>query len=214
MPLQYPAFDALIAQFEGFGQAGVPATVNNNPGNLIAGDFSTAHGAVAQNGPFAVFPDVATGTAAQDALVSHYANQGLTIDQLIQKWSPGNATGNTPAGTQSYSDFLSTGLGVPGTTTITDAQKKTTDVSTSSPTSISPTQSTSILGQINNAVFTWLNGRAPGQTSAEATGQQAAFTFARVGAFILGFVLIAGGLYLFKPVQETVNTAAKGAIAA
>jgi hypothetical protein len=112
MTLRYPAIDSLIAQFEGFGKDGKPATVNNNPGNIIAGDFANSHGAIGSNGAFAVFPDPTTGTNAMDALVSHYDAKGLNIADLIGKWSPGSAPGNTPAGQQSYTDFVANSLGV------------------------------------------------------------------------------------------------------
>lgn len=204
MPLNYPVIDSLIAQFEGFGQAGKPATVNNNPGNLIASPFSTANGAIGSSNGFAVFPDPQTGTAAMDALVQHYDSKGLTIADLIQKWSPGSAPGNTPAGTQSYTDFLSAGLGVPSQTQIGTAEKKTPD--SGSPTG-SGSSTPGLLSSINSAVFQAIIG----QSGSDATGTQAQFTFARIGAFILGFIFIAAGLYMFKPVQNIVNTTARGA---
>ncbi len=210
MPLNYPVIDSLIAQFEGFGQSGKPATVNNNPGNIIASPFATANGAIGTNKGFAVFPDPATGTQAMDNLVQHYDAKGLTIADLIAKWSPGSAPGNTPAGQQSYTDFLSSGLGVPSSTQIGTAEKKTPDSSSN----IGSTSSTpSLLSTINSAVFQAINGRKPGQSGSEASGQQAQFTFARIGAFILGFIFIAAGLYMFKPVSEIVTTTAKGAVA-
>lgn len=39
-----------------------------------------------------------------------------------------------------------------------------------------------------------------------------AINWGRIAAFLLGLILIAGGIYLIKPVQETVNRAAKAAI--
>jgi len=219
MPLNYPNIDSLIANFEGFGTPGVPATVNNNPGNLIAGDFSTSHGAIGQSGPFAIFPDVATGTAAQDALVQHYANQGISLDDLLSKWAPAAAPGNSPAGLASYQSFLSQGLGVPGSTDINTAEKKTPLDSTGSPVSSSTTPDTS--GSYSQTSPWSLDrlqqmlGMGPNPVTLSSSNTSAsALSFSRIGAFILGFVFIAGGLYLFKPVQETVNTAARGAIAA
>jgi hypothetical protein len=45
-----------------------------------------------------------------------------------------------------------------------------------------------------------------------------AINWGRIAAFLLGLILIAGGIYLIKPVQESVNrtikTGAKGAVAA
>lgn len=210
MPLQYPAIDSLIAQFEGFGKPGVPATVNNNPGNIIAGKFATAHGATGANNGFAVFPDPATGSSAMDSLVSHYDLQGLSIADLIAKWSPGSAPGNTPAGQQSYTDFVASGLGVPSFTSIGAAEKKTPDSGASTP-SGSPTVVTSpSLNPLTNIANAW--GLITGSKTTD-TGTSAPFSFARIGAFILGFIFIAAGLFMFRPVQQTVIDSAKGLVA-
>lgn len=42
---------------------------NNNPGNLVAGKFATKHGSIGKDGPFAVFPDQATGRKAMESLL-------------------------------------------------------------------------------------------------------------------------------------------------
>jgi hypothetical protein len=213
MPLQYPNIDAVIAQFEGFGMEGKPATVNNNPGNIIAGDFATKHGATGVNGPFAVFPDVSTGALAQDALVSHYADKGLTIQQLIEKWSPAAAPGNSAPGTQSYVDFVSGQLGVPATAPIITAEKKTPDAQSSGGVSPSWCDSLGPLKYVapmcvSSILAEKITGKPP---LPNTTDTIAGISFARIGAFVLGLILIAGGLFLFKPVQNIVTT---GAIAA
>src|SRR5690349_11794648 len=110
-PLQFPNLDNAIGTLEGFGKPGTLATVNNNPGNLIAGPFSTSHGAVGQNGDFAVFPDVATGLGAEDALIGRYDAAGYNLQDLIQKWAPPTAPGNSPEATQQYIDNLSKSIG-------------------------------------------------------------------------------------------------------
>lgn len=211
MALNYPVLDSLISQFEGFGKEGVPATVNNNPGNIIAGSFATAHGATGVNNGFAVFPDPITGAQATDALIGHYDSMGLSVSDLINKWAPGSAPGNTPAGTQSYIDFVSGKLGVPADTPINVAEKKT-------PENGGSTTGGSSSPSITQRIFQGaLDTVAPGMGTllgSTTSGGTPALSFGRIGAFILGFVFIAGGLYLFKPVQNIVNTGVRGAIEA
>ncbi len=63
---------------------------NNNPGNLRPGKFSTRHGAVGESGGFSVFPDEATGDAAQKALLKSPKYISLTVDEAIKRRSPDN----------------------------------------------------------------------------------------------------------------------------
>src|SRR5574337_481095 len=192
--LSFPALDNAIAQFEGFGKSGTIATLQNNPGDLAYGNFASQHGAV---GPginnIAVFPSAATGTAAEDALVSEYANQGATIQDLISKWAPPNAPGNTPQSTQNYINFVTGQLGVSADTPVssTGANSPAPGAGSSGPTA------SSITSSISN-VLNPFSGFSPG----------------RLGAFILGLILIAGGIYLFKPVQEVVNESVRSGVKA
>lgn len=68
---------------------------NNNPGNLVYGDFARRHGATGQDsGGFAIFPDRATGTQASIALLHSYAGMGLhTISQIARRWNNGDPNG-------------------------------------------------------------------------------------------------------------------------
>lgn len=191
MPLTFQSLDEAIAKFEGFGKTGTPATRNNNPGNIIASDFAYSNGAIGESGGFAVFPDPATGYAATDALVGNYAAKGATLESLIKAWSPGNAPGNTPQSTQNYIDYVSTQLGVTGTTKVSDLAAKpgtgTTTTNTSS----------SIMDKIdafNNTVGDIV------------TGKFLAASWGRVGAFAVGLLFIAAGLFLFKPTQQIIQT--------
>jgi hypothetical protein len=62
---------------------------NNNPGNIEAGSFTAAHGATGSDGRFAIFPDYATGRAAQEALLFESAGyKNLTLPAAIGKWAP------------------------------------------------------------------------------------------------------------------------------
>lgn len=84
----------------GGGGNGRPRNLrNNNPGNIIAGDWANAHGATGSDGQFAIFPDAQAGTRALDAnLVAYSKNDHLnTVAGIISKWAPskgGNKTAN------------------------------------------------------------------------------------------------------------------------
>jgi len=227
LALKYPALDTAIASFEGFGQPNSLATKNNNPGNLIAGSFATSHGAtsVDANG-FAVFPDAATGAGAEDSLVGYYSNQGYSLSGLINAWAPPTAPGNSAVATQNYTDYVSKALGVSSTTPISETSNLSlsnqlgTPSQLSSPLGTGPTQSgalspTSITGALNSALSTagsvanLLAGNPLG-----ATGLIPGFSWGRVGTFVAGLIVIAGGIYLFKPVQNIVNSSARGAVKA
>jgi hypothetical protein len=87
---------------------------NNNPGNIIASPFATRMGATGVDDKgFAVFPDAAAGERASVALLGVYGQQGLnTVEQIVGKWSPANAPGNSPQATQNYTNFVAQQLGV------------------------------------------------------------------------------------------------------
>lgn len=87
---------------------------NNNPGNIIASPFATRMGATGVDDKgFAIFPDAAAGERAAVSLLGVYGQQGLnTVEQIVSKWSPPNAPGNTPQATRNYINFVSQQLGV------------------------------------------------------------------------------------------------------
>ncbi len=189
MSTNFPALDNAIATFEGFGKPGTPATVNNNPGNIICGGFATSNGANGCNGSFATFPDATTGAAATDALVTSYANKGATIDDLINSWAPPTAPGNTPAGTQSYVDYVSNKLGVPSSTAVS-ALQGVGDPSVSN--------AGGILPSVGGGLLSGLTGTTT-----------SSFSWARVAAFVIGVACIVGGIFLFKEVQSVVVNTTK-----
>ncbi|MBY6239793.1 hypothetical protein [Methylosinus sp. Sm6] len=82
---------------------------NNNPGNLRHGAFAAAHGATgADEKGFAVFPDEATGRAAQRSLLfdsPQYA--GLSIREALGKYAPASEND-----TGAYVRRVTQGLGV------------------------------------------------------------------------------------------------------
>jgi len=83
----------------GGGGGGTRGDRNNNPGNLKDGPFARSHGATgSDSGGFAIFPDRATGSAAQEALVRGSSYQGLTLDQFAQKYAEGNSAWRNTVG--------------------------------------------------------------------------------------------------------------------
>jgi len=83
---------------------------NKNPGNIKYGEFAKAHGAIGQEGPFAVFPDMETGKAAMNALLTSYMKGGKdTISSIINKWAPPGVDDNN---TKNYIDFVSKQTGI------------------------------------------------------------------------------------------------------
>lgn len=74
---------------------GTLAWRNNNPGNIIKGDFANNHGAIGSNGRFACFPDHATGFDAIVALLKTSAYKDLSIKDGISKYAPPNENDTT-----------------------------------------------------------------------------------------------------------------------
>lgn len=62
---------------------------NNNPGNIIYGDFARRHGATGQDsGGFAVFPNATLGLAAINANLQSYGANGVnTPSDIAHRWS-------------------------------------------------------------------------------------------------------------------------------
>lgn len=77
-----------IAKVEGWQAtaANIP-TRDNNPGDIVAGKFATAHKALRAAGRFAVFATPEDGFAAlSDLLKAHYA--GMTLEAAVNKYAP------------------------------------------------------------------------------------------------------------------------------
>lgn len=175
--LQFPALDAAIAAFETGGNPNSAAALANNPGAIQPGTFASQYGAVgatnvANGQQIANFPTAAQGQAAEDALVGYYANQGDTVQQLIQNWSVG--PNGTP--TQVTQNYVNSVVGsVPGATASTPVSQLA-GVGSSSSTS-------------------------GGGTSGALSSIQAAltgFSWGRVAAFLVGAVGIIGAIVLFR----------------
>jgi len=195
MPLTFQSLDEAMAQFEGFGKAGTLATRNNNPGNIIESAFAYSHGAVGASSGFAVFPDVDSGYQATDALVASFAAKGATVASLINAWSPSTAPGNTSIGTQNYINFVTGKLGVTPDTKVSDLANKPAPTSTAA----------SIIDKLGSISTSMMD---------IVTGKTLASSWGRVGAFIVGLIFIAAGLFLFKPAQQIMISGTKKAISA
>jgi hypothetical protein len=202
--LVFPNLDAAIAAFEGYGTQGTIATRQNNPGNLVAGAFASSYGGVATSGSsIATFPTAAQGLAAEDALVQQYDSEGYNVQELINAWAPPNASGNSPASTQNYINYVSQNLGV----------SPTTSLSSLASTSATPASSLSNAAGIGTQLLQSILGSNLPATITTGIPSPAG-SFSRVAAFGLAFVLIIGAIFLFKPVRETVTTVAKKGVKA
>lgn len=218
--LHYGPLDSLISQFEGFGSSAAPTiTAANNPGAIQAGSFATSMGAVGESNGFAVFPDLASGTAALDELVSRKISGGIdTPAEFAESWAPSGAAGNSPASTANYANFLAHGLGIGTGDTI--PQVSATDA-ISAPGAVS-TGPGSTSGQ-SGSWLDWdpLSSIIPGYGSAKAavgsavgsaTGAAVSaanfwsnLSLAQITILILGIVIVVAGLFFLRPVQKVVT---------
>ncbi|WP_250534365.1 hypothetical protein [Caballeronia sp. AZ10_KS36] len=95
----------------------VSSAARNNPGNIRDSAFARKNGATGASNGFAVFPDMATGIAAQTKLLQVYRSQGRdTISAIVKKWAPSNE--NDTAG---YIDFVAKRTGIDPNRKLTDA---------------------------------------------------------------------------------------------
>lgn len=81
---------------------------NNNPGNIRAGKFANSHGAIGENGGFAIFPSMDIGRAAQESLLKGDTYKDLSILDAIKKYAPASDN-NRPI---EYANQLAKAVGV------------------------------------------------------------------------------------------------------
>ena len=117
---------ATIQQMEGYSGPstqypnGTLAYQNNNPGNLVYNSSSTgqiANGATPGINGFASFPSYQAGYNALLSQIQSYANQGLTINQMMNIYAPASQAGNNPT---LYANTIATNLGVSTDTSLSD----------------------------------------------------------------------------------------------
>ena len=105
-----------IARQEGYGIPGVPATRNNNPGNIVFGSFAASYGATKDpNSQFAVFPNSDIGFSAATDLLSSSSYSNLSIADAIYKWNGKGSNSST------YVQNVSNWIGLDPNTTVSDA---------------------------------------------------------------------------------------------
>jgi hypothetical protein len=81
---------------------------NNNPGNIEYGKWAKDHGATGSDGRFAIFPDLATGYGAAQALLGDYGKSGKnTIGSIIGSWAPSHEND-----TATYAGTVAKNMGV------------------------------------------------------------------------------------------------------
>jgi len=61
---------------------------NNNPGNIKAGSFTNSHGAIGDDGTFAVFNSMDDGYKAQGELLQSGSYKNLSMHDAIYRWAP------------------------------------------------------------------------------------------------------------------------------
>jgi hypothetical protein len=189
--LAFPQLDAAIGTAEGYGKPGAIPTLAQNPGDLVAGPFATAHGATgaitAANGQqIATFPDFTTGQAAEDALVANNYTGG-SISDLAANW----LAGSPAADQQNWANTVASQLGVPASTPVTSL------AGGGSPQASGVAAPSSSPGWAQSAI-NFITGNSG---TVSGTG----FTWSRVAAFMLGLIVLAGAIFLFKPAQQAVG---------
>lgn len=190
--LQFGNLDAAIAQAEGYNIPGTIPSLANNPGDIIAGPFASAHGATgsitaAGGQQIATFPDPATGLSATDALVaSKVAGGAMDITSLAQSWLGSSAS---PADVSNYAGNIAGALTAAGTP--------------ASPSTALSSLSTAAGGTSSNLL---------GKIASNVIGPN--ISFGRVGAFIVGLLFILGGILALKPAQSIVVNAGRKAASA
>ena len=104
----------LIAQEEGYGVPGTIPTMDDNPGDLR----HSPHSFHTSSAPDSIgkIDTPQDGWADLERQLQLYAQRGLTLQEAIYEFAP-PAENNS----QAYLDFICRGLGVPSSTSVSDA---------------------------------------------------------------------------------------------
>jgi hypothetical protein len=113
MPQDFTQLALAIQQMEGY-RPGTVAYRNNNPGNLI---YVGQPGAVRGENGFAKFASYEAGLEALKRQLGLYAGRGMTIESMFEAYAPRGHGNNDPT---AYANFVSSQLGVPPGTPLTD----------------------------------------------------------------------------------------------
>lgn len=190
---------------------------NNNPGNIQYGSFAASLGGSPGAGGFAAFPDLASGTAAEDALVGVYASQGLNIQQAVDQWTGGGAP-------STYAPYVANAAGVSTSTPLSSVQGTGSTTPATAPATSggfwqSLGQALGVEGGFTGfGSVSGLGAEVTNPVTGIGTTGVAGLTWGRVAAFLLGLILIVVGLVGFDKAQsivvETASKAKDEAIAA
>jgi hypothetical protein len=69
-------------------KGGSVAWRNNNMGNQVKGAFPTRHGAIGDDGHFAIFPDYTTGRAAEQDLITGPTYKSKSVADAVAALTP------------------------------------------------------------------------------------------------------------------------------
>ena len=156
------------------------------------GPFAVAQGATSQapNG-LAVFNTPASGTAAEDALVQHYANAGYSLADMVNAWAPPGAGNPNNA---NYIASVSQATGLSPNSPVAQAAAQTPAAQSQSQCAwwdlLCQQTGVSATDVVQNS-----NAGAPIASASSKPGS-ASFSFGRIAAILLGLLLIFGGLIL------------------
>lgn len=104
----------LISQYEGFGRPGAIPTLRHNPGDLRHAPHASHEGLPSD--AIGMEPSDSLGASDLEHQLTLYAARGLTLQTMIHEYAPPSENH-----TDFYLRFITEGLDLPATTTITDA---------------------------------------------------------------------------------------------
>jgi hypothetical protein len=109
----------LIARQEGYGIPGAIPTVRRNPGDLRHSPHSQHPGGPAHRDDVGTIDTDAHGWSDLERQLQIYAEEGLTLRQMIHLYAPEQDHNNTSA----YLEFVCRGLGLAPDTKVSEALK-------------------------------------------------------------------------------------------
>ena len=180
------ALEDAMAQFENVNPT------YNNPGGIMFGPLAESYGATPAASGLAVFPDQASGLQAFEDALNSYINSGASVTSLVNAWAP---PGPLNPNNANYINSVSSATGMDPNTPIMQAAGATPSSSQDGPLHGAATA-------IRNAAGKIVGWFTPSGTN--ILGSQ----FITIA---LGLILIAGGIFLFKPAQQVIVGAAKKA---
>lgn len=159
------------------GSAGVGASLNN-PGGIKFAPWEAIFGASKSSSGFASFPSLSSGYDAEAALIDSYIQSGLSLQQLIEKWSPASDNNTNNA---ARVDQLSNTTG------------------------LNPNQS--VLSQIGKSIGdpTGISSLLSDPTGLGAISNSLGFSWSRIASFLIGIAFTVIGLLMLKQSQVIVK---------